>query len=104
MCLECCYSFLFTLHWGKDFSSLAKCLVFFLVLPVGQFVPFLAWIESFEFKSVNKAFEMLNLHTKNNARDEEDLRAFEEAFFIPKAYFLIFSTVAFFSSYIGIGL
>jgi hypothetical protein len=79
MCLECCYSFLFTLHWGKDFSSLAKCLVFFLVLPVGQFVPFLAWIESFEFKSVNKAFEMLNLHTKNNTRDEEDLRAFEEA-------------------------
>mmetsp|Transcript_16605 Transcript_16605/g.31114 ORF Transcript_16605/g.31114 Transcript_16605/m.31114 type:complete len:651 (+) Transcript_16605:348-2300(+) len=76
--IECCYSFLFTLHWGKDFSPVSKCVVFFLVLPVGQFVPFLAWIESFEFQCVDRCFEWFNLHTKSK-RDDADMRAFEEA-------------------------
>lgn len=78
LCTECCYSFLFTLHWGKDFTPVTKCLVFFLVLPVGQFVPFLAWIESFEFQCVDRCFGWFNLHTKSK-RDDADMRAFEEA-------------------------
>ena len=76
--LECCYSFLFSLHWGKDFTSPEKCLIFFVVLPFGQFVPFLAWIESFEFAWVDRIFKYLGLHTNGSANDEAE-RQFEEA-------------------------
>ena len=48
------------------------------MLPFGQFVPFLAWIESFEFKWVDDLFRFLNLYTKDT--DTADAtREFEEA-------------------------
>jgi hypothetical protein len=52
--------------------------MFFVVLPVGQFVPFLAWIESFEFECVDKLFQFLQLHTKGSD-DVSTFREFEEA-------------------------
>ena len=65
---ECCYSFLFVLHWCHRYNPQQQVLAFFFVLPFGQIVPFLFWIESFNFAIVSKAFNALNL--KSNYFEE----------------------------------
>ena len=49
-----------------------------MVLPFGQFIPFLAWLESFEFQWVEKLLRKLHLDS-TNGRNDEVTRQFVEA-------------------------
>ena len=48
------------------------------MLPFGQFIPFLAWLESFEFQWVEKLLRKLHLDS-TNGRNDEVTRQFVEA-------------------------
>eukprot|EP00808_Paulinella_micropora_P029423 g6684.t1 len=58
---QAAYAFLFTATWGKEWSSWHKILLFFLVLPFGQVVPFFTWLESFHFPCLNRRLQDLGL-------------------------------------------
>lgn len=47
------YAFLFVATWGKKLRVRGKTLLFFLVLPLGQLVPFFTWIEAFRFEKLD---------------------------------------------------
>jgi hypothetical protein len=56
-----------------------KIIAFFIILPFGQLVPFLAWIESFGFKWFTKFLNFFDLETKDWAYEKDAMLAFEEA-------------------------
>mmetsp|Transcript_12460 Transcript_12460/g.23924 ORF Transcript_12460/g.23924 Transcript_12460/m.23924 type:complete len:709 (+) Transcript_12460:90-2216(+) len=55
------YAFLFTATWGKEWSPIGMVVVYLLVLPFGQFVPFFTWLESFHFTCLDKLITKLGL-------------------------------------------
>jgi hypothetical protein len=59
------YAFLFVATWGKKLRSCGKILLFFLVLPLGQLVPFFTWIEAFRFPRLDAFIRKIGMHSLN---------------------------------------
>jgi len=55
------YSLLFTMLWGSKWSVRRRVLLFFLIIPVAQLVPFFFWFESLHFEWMDKMIRHANL-------------------------------------------
>ena len=66
------------MYYAKYYSSSQKVFIFFLVLPFGQFVPFLSWVDSFDFPCFKAFFEVFNLKAKDTAYEQSMTREYEE--------------------------
>ena len=68
------YCFLFVATWGKDLSPSMKMILFIVVLPFGQLIPFFTWVESFRFQWIDDILEDAGLRPTavgGTARDRE---------------------------------
>ena len=74
---DCSYSLLYINRWGEKLNSVELVTVFFAVLPLAAFVPFLIWIESCQLETLNNIFTYFHIHVEDFS-NENDLREYKE--------------------------
>lgn len=85
------YAFLFAGTWAKEFTNCGKFCVFLLALPLGQFVPIFAWLESFHFEWLDNFIRKMSLKPTDKVGtdgDDDTLWAYIQAKYQAHAGFL----------------